>query len=212
MPDSSWTWYITEFDGQDICFGLVVGHEVELGYFSLAEITALRGPLGLRVERDLYFGPKSLEEVKYAHPEVDFNSRLDTLQAAVLGVKLTHLARWNEARRQAAGRYDRLLAGLPGLSLPATLLGNDHAWHLYVVRVARPDDVLVNLNAAGIGAAVHYSVPIHLQGAFAYLGHRRGDFPIAEAAAAEVLSLPLFPEITRVQQARVAAALAEALA
>ena len=151
-------------------------------------------------------------EVKYAHPEVGFNSRLDTLQAAVLGVKLTHLARWNEARRQAAGRYDRLLAGLPGLSLPATLLGNDHAWHLYVVRVARPDDVLANLNAAGIGASVHYSVPIHLQGAFAYLGHRRGDFPIAEAAAAEVLSLPLFPEITRAQQERVAAALAEALA
>ena len=150
-------------------------------------------------------------EAKYHHPELGFNSRLDTLQAVVLSVKLPRLPAWNEARRQAARRYDRLLAGIPGVHLPATLPGNEHVWHLYVVRVPRRDAVLGALNAADVGAAVHYPVPIHLQGAFHHLGHRRGDFRAAEAAADEVLSLPLFPEITPEQQERVAAALRRAL-
>ena len=97
------------------------------------------------------------------------------------------------------------------MHLPATLPGNEHVWHLYVVRVPRRDEVLGALNAADVGAAVHYPVPIHLQGAFHHLGHRRGDFRAAEAAADEVLSLPLFPEITPEQQERVAAALRRAL-
>ena len=129
----------------------------------------------------------------------------------VLSAKLARLPAWNEARRQAARRYDRLLAGIPGVHLPATLPGNEHVWHLYVVRVPRRDEVLGALNAADVGAAVHYPVPIHLQGAFHHLGHRRGDFRAAEAAADEVLSLPLFPEITPEQQERVAAALRRAL-
>jgi dTDP-4-amino-4,6-dideoxygalactose transaminase len=150
-------------------------------------------------------------EVKYAHPELGFNSRLDTLQAVVLRAKLRRLAAWNEARREAAHRYESFLSGLPGVTLPAPLPGNEHVWHLYVVRVPRRDEVLRRLNDAGIEAGVHYPVPIHLQGAFARLGHGRGAFPVAEAAAAEILSLPLFPHITAAQQERVAGALARAL-
>jgi len=150
-------------------------------------------------------------EVKYAHPELGFNSRLDPLQAVVLNAKLAHLRRWNEQRREAAHRYDALLAGAPGVRLPATLPGNEPVWHLYVVRVPRRDEVLARLHAAGIQAAVHYPTPIHLQGAFRALGHRHGDFPVAEAAAGAVLSLPIYPGITPAQQERVAAALRAAV-
>jgi dTDP-4-amino-4,6-dideoxygalactose transaminase len=151
-------------------------------------------------------------DVKYRHPERGFNSRLDTLQAVVLRAKLARLAAWNDARRTAAYRYDELLGGIPGVTLPATLAGNTHVWHLYVVRVPERDRVLARLAAAGIDAGVHYPVPLHLHGAFAGLGHRAGDFPVAEAAAAAVLSLPIFPGITPAQQERVAAALRAALA
>jgi len=150
-------------------------------------------------------------EVKYAHPECGFNSRLDTLQAVVLQAKLAFLDEWNDARGRAAARYDALLADLPQVVRPVTSPGNRHVWHLYVVRVPRRDAVLARLHEAGIEAGAHYPVPIHLQGAFAALGHRLGDFPVAERAAAEILSLPMFPQITVEQQERVAAALREAL-
>jgi dTDP-4-amino-4,6-dideoxygalactose transaminase len=151
-------------------------------------------------------------DVKYYHPETGFNSRMDTLQAVVLSAKLKRLARWNDERRRAAARYDQLLAGVPGLVLPATLPGNEHVFHLYVVRAPRRDEVLRRLNAAGIGAAIHYPVPIHLQGAFAHLGHKRGDFPVAERAADEILSLPMYPGITADQQEQVAGELKKAVA
>ena len=150
-------------------------------------------------------------EAKYVHPETGFNSRLDPLQAVVLSAKLAHLARWNAERRDAARRYAALLAGVPGVVLPATLPGNEAVWHLYVVQVPRRDDVLAKLRAAGIEAGVHYPTPIHLQGAFRALGHRPGDFPVAEAAAARVLSLPIYPGITPAQQERVADALRTAI-
>lgn len=142
-------------------------------------------------------------ETKYDHRQVGFNSRLDTLQAVVLNAKLPHLAAWNELRRQAAQRYDELLASVDAVRRPATLAGNLHVWHLYVVRVPRRDEVLRRLRAAGIGAGVHYPLPMHLHGALAPFGHTRGDFPTAETAASEVLSLPLFPGISLEQQARV---------
>jgi dTDP-4-amino-4,6-dideoxygalactose transaminase len=151
-------------------------------------------------------------EVKYHHPEIGFNSRLDTLQAVVLRAKLKRLAAWNDARRAAARRYDELLASVPEVELPRTLAGNEHVWHLYTVRVRRRDDVLRKLQAAGIGAGVHYPTPLPFQGAFADLGHRRGEFPVSERAAAELLSLPMFPHITAEQQARVVEALRAALA
>lgn len=152
---------------------------------------------------------------KYEHTELGFNSRLDTLQAVVLSAKLRRLEGWNAARRAAARRYDELLAGLPGVVRPVVAAGNEPVWHLYVIRVsAGPktrDRVLAELTAAGIGAGIHYPNPLHLTGAFAYLGYRPGDFPVAEQTAGEVLSLPLFPEITPAQQNRVVDVLSGAL-
>jgi dTDP-4-amino-4,6-dideoxygalactose transaminase len=150
-------------------------------------------------------------EIKYQHPEIGFNTRLDSLQAVVLNAKLKHLPGWNQARLRAAERYDALLADVSGVIVPRTLPGNEHVWHLYVVRAADRDRLVRHLNGAGIGAAVHYPIPIHLQEAFRHPGYRRGDFPAAEAAAKEVLSLPLFPEITPAQQACVVDELKKAL-
>jgi dTDP-4-amino-4,6-dideoxygalactose transaminase len=150
-------------------------------------------------------------DVKYHHPETGFNSRLDALQAVVLRAKLPHLAGWNARRRDAAARYDELLAGVDEVVRPRTRPGNEHIWHLYVVEVDRRDAVLKHLNERGIGAGIHYPVPIHLQGAYAHLGHREGDFPVAEQKAKRILSLPLFPEITAEQQTEVVAALRDAV-
>lgn len=153
---------------------------------------------------------------KYVHSVVGFNSRLDTLQAVVLRAKLRRLPAWNAQRREAAARYDSLLDGIPGLRLPTTLAGNEHVWHLYVVRVTASastcrDEVLHRLQSEGVGAAVHYPVPVHLTPAMSALGHLRGAFPVSERAAGEILSLPLFPGITPEQQERVADVLRAAL-
>jgi dTDP-4-amino-4,6-dideoxygalactose transaminase len=163
---------------------------------------------------------------KYEHEIPGVNSRLDALQAVVLSAKLRRLAGWNAGRRVAAARYDALLpdaglsdAGLSGAALseardvipPRTLAGNEHVWHLYVVRVPDRDRVLKELHAAGIGAGIHYPVPIHLTPAFTGLGYPEGAFPNAERAAAEVLSLPLFAEISAAQQERVVSVLSAAL-
>jgi dTDP-4-amino-4,6-dideoxygalactose transaminase len=148
---------------------------------------------------------------KYEHTELGFNSRLDTLQAVVLSAKLRLLEGWNSARRAAAERYSALLGELPGVRTPVVLEGNEPAWHLYVVRVQDRDRVLSELHSAGIGAGIHYPTPVHLTGAFASLGHGIGDFPVAERIAGELLSLPLFPEITRAQQEFVVETLAKAV-
>ncbi|MEU8661707.1 DegT/DnrJ/EryC1/StrS family aminotransferase [Actinoplanes philippinensis] len=145
---------------------------------------------------------------KYHHDLVGVNSRLDGLQAVVLRAKLARLAGWNEQRRAAAARYHELLAGLEQVVRPVTLDGNVHVWHIYCVRVPNRDDVLARLNAAGVGAAIHYPIPVHRTGAFADLG---GSFPNAEAVAPQILSLPIYPQITADQQARVAEELAKAL-
>jgi dTDP-4-amino-4,6-dideoxygalactose transaminase len=150
-------------------------------------------------------------EERYYHRELGTNSRLDTVQAVVLSAKLRHLARWNDERRRAARRYDELLGHIANVRLPVTARGNDHVFHLYVVRVPDRDRVLQSLRASGIEAAIHYPIPLHLQEAFRDLGHREGDFPVAEAAAREVLSLPLFPGIRENEQARVAREFARAI-
>jgi dTDP-4-amino-4,6-dideoxygalactose transaminase len=149
---------------------------------------------------------------KYVHTRVGFNSRLDTLQAVVLRAKLGRLHGWNAQRRVAATRYGDLLRGAPGVTLPVTLPGNEHVWHLYVVRVPERDEVLRLLQAEGVGAAVHYPVPVHLTPAMAMLGYGPGSFPVSERAAREILSLPIFPGITREQQERVVEVLGSALA
>ena len=150
-------------------------------------------------------------ERRYEHVTIGFNSRLDALQAVVLRAKLRGLTAGNLARRQAASRYAELLADLPEVILPRTAPGNEHVWHLYVIRVPRRDHVLRCLNDEGISAAIHYPVPVHLQPALRHLGYGPGDFPVAEAAAEQLLSLPLYPQITPEQQARVADAVRRAL-
>jgi dTDP-4-amino-4,6-dideoxygalactose transaminase len=144
---------------------------------------------------------------RYEHELLGFNSRLDTLQAVVLRAKLPRLAGWNERRRRAAARYDELLDGVEQVVLPVTAAGNDHVWHLYVVRVPDRDRVLAELNGAGVGAGIHYPQPVHLTGAFSSLGYGAGSFPVAEAAAGQLLTLPLFPHITEGQQERVVSCL-----
>lgn len=155
---------------------------------------------------------------KYKHDVLGFNSRLDGLQAAVLRAKLPRLAAWNQARAAAAARYDELLSAFDQVARPVTLPGNEHVWHLYVIRVESLDgdpelrDTLVGkLNADGIGAGVHYPVPVHLTPAFASLGYKAGDFPAAESAAARILSLPLHPHVTPDEQEQVVEALRTAL-
>ena len=148
---------------------------------------------------------------KYQHEVLGVNSRLDTLQAVVLSAKLRRLTTWNAARRDAAARYDELLSGCEAIVRPRTLDGNEHVWHLYAVRVPDRDRVLKELRAAGIGAGIHYPVPIHLTTAFSGLGYAPGAFPVAERTAGELLSLPLFPQISVAQQERVVSVLMSAL-
>ncbi|MGP7996286.1 MAG: DegT/DnrJ/EryC1/StrS family aminotransferase [Streptosporangiaceae bacterium] len=150
-------------------------------------------------------------ERRYEHVIIGFNSRLDAFQAVVLRARLRRLAAGNEARRQAAGRYSELLADVPGVTLPMTAPGNEHVWHLYVIRVPRRDHVLQCLHDEGIQAGIHYPVPVHLQPAFRQLGYGPGDFPVAEAAAGQLLSLPLYPQLTEEQQLRVVDAVRRAL-
>ena len=149
--------------------------------------------------------------VKYHHPELGFNSRMDTLQAVVLNAKLKRLAGWNEQRRRAASLYSELLAGESRIALPKVMPGNESVWHLYVVRVPERDRVLAALHEGGVGAGIHYPIPCHLQGVYEGLGHHKGDFPVAESTADRILSLPLFPGISEEQQRRVVEVLVKAL-
>lgn len=151
------------------------------------------------------------EARKYDHIEVGVNSRLDTLQAVVLRAKLARLTEWNALRVEAAERYDALLSDLDQVVRPRAAAGNNHVWHLYAVRVPQRDRVLQQLRENGVGAGVHYPRPVHLQPAFDRMGRGPGSFPVAEAAASSMLSLPLFPGITMAQQERTAEALAKAL-
>lgn len=150
-------------------------------------------------------------DLKYEHPEIGFNSRLDNVQAIVLRAKLRHLKQWNESRTEAAGIYFDLLGGRSDIKLPEVLEGNDHVWHLFVVRIPERDRVLNELHSKGIGAGIHYPTPLHLQGAMSGLGHAVGDFPNAELAAGEILSLPIYPGITSQQQELVAETLTTAI-
>ena len=145
-------------------------------------------------------------EKRYHHVLKGYNFRMDGMQGAVLGVKLPHLEAWTEGRRRAAALYLKKLAGTPGVLLPSERPGNRHVWHVFGIRVQNRDAVLKRLAERGIGCGIHYPVPVHLQACFADWGHRPGDFPVAEAIAAEELSLPMFPELTEAQIDEVVAA------
>jgi dTDP-4-amino-4,6-dideoxygalactose transaminase len=140
--------------------------------------------------------------VRYYHDEVGFNYRMEGIQGAVLGVKLKKLDDWTAARRRVAHRYHELLADTP-LQLPREATWAESVYHLYVVRHPKRDDLKKHLEANGVGCALHYPLPLHLQKCYASLGHKAGDFPVSEKAARECLSLPIFPELTDAQIQRV---------
>ena len=144
---------------------------------------------------------------KYEHVLQGFNFRMDGLQGALLRVKLPHLDAWTDARRAAAERYRRLFAD-KGLRAPVEQAYARHVYHVFAIRTANRAATQRHLDAAGIQTGIHYPTPVHLQPCYADLGHRAGDFPLAEAAAREVLSLPMFPGLLPEQQARVTEALA----
>lgn len=155
---------------------------------------------------------------KYVSEEQGWNSRLDEIQAAVLRVKLRHLEGWTAARQARAARYSALLSGVEGVTVPEVAPGCEHVYHQYTIRVRNRDrvpslrdHVQRVLVERGIATTVYYPVPLHLQPMYASLGHKRGDFPVSEKAADEVLSLPLYPELTPEQVERVATAVIEAV-
>lgn len=149
--------------------------------------------------------------VKYVHERIGMNARLDAVQAVVLRAKLRRLDSWNAARRAAAELYGELLADLEEVSAPATRPGNEDVWHLYVIQVDDRDRIMHEMLEAGIGVALHYPTPVHLTEAYAGLGYRRGQLPVAEAAADRILSLPMFPHLTVAQQQTVVQELGRAL-
>jgi dTDP-4-amino-4,6-dideoxygalactose transaminase len=135
----------------------------------------------------------------YFHEEVGYNSRLDALQAAVLRAKLPHLAAWSARRRENAAYYDRALADVAEVRTPFIDPANESIYNQYTLRADRRDDLQAHLKAQGIGTSIYYPLPLHLQPCFAYLGYREGSCPEAERAAGEVLSLPIYPELTTAQ-------------
>jgi dTDP-4-amino-4,6-dideoxygalactose transaminase len=142
---------------------------------------------------------------KYYHDVEGYNGRLDAIQAGLLEIKLRHLSEWNALRRNHAGEYNRLLSNADSVTCPSEPSWSRGVYHLYVVRTAERDELIRRLNDAHIGTGIHYPVPLHLQQAYRSFGYQRGDFPVTECAAAEIVSLPMFPQLTAEQQARVVA-------
>jgi dTDP-4-amino-4,6-dideoxygalactose transaminase len=137
---------------------------------------------------------------QYFHDEVGYNSRLDTLQAAVLVAKLPHLEAWTGARARNAERYSEAFAGHPAICPPPVDPANTHIYNQYTLRVARRDELQAHLKGAGIGSSIYYPLALHLQPCFAHLGYQRDSLPVSEAATRKVISLPIYPELTREQQ------------
>jgi dTDP-4-amino-4,6-dideoxygalactose transaminase len=142
----------------------------------------------------------------YVHEEVGFNSRLDALQAAVLQAKLPFLAEWSAKRRENAKYYDAAFADLADVTTPFVDPANESIFNQYTIRVPRRDELKAHLAKKGIGHSVYYPIPLHLQECFAYLGYNAGACPESERAAKEVLSLPIYPELSRAQLDEVVAA------
>ncbi len=199
--------------------GIAAGAFGELGCFSFYPtknlgaagdaglVSAHDEKLAARVRRLREHG----SEKRYEHLEVGLNSRLDALQAAILTVKLRHVDAWSNARAERAATYDALLraAGLDAtVTLPHVVPGARHIFHQYVIRAPRRDALREHLRERAIGSEVYYPIPLHLQKCFASLGYRAGDLPETERAAAEVLALPMYPELTAAQQEHVVESIA----
>jgi dTDP-4-amino-4,6-dideoxygalactose transaminase len=144
------------------------------------------------------------QEKKYYHDIEGYNGRLDAMQAGFLHVKLAHLAKWNSERRELAAQYNRLLSSADGaLTRPHEPTWSLAVFHLYVVRSGDRDGLAAHLKKAGIGTGIHYPIPLHLQKAYASLSYRKGDFPVCERIASEIVSLPMYPQLSAEQQAHV---------
>lgn len=148
---------------------------------------------------------------KYIHKKTGFNSRLDTLQAAILRVKLGHLEEWNKLRRTHAALYSRLLSKIPNVALPPNSPDTEHVYHLYVIRIPDRDNIQAALKSAGIQTGIHYPLPLHEQPAYAFLGYRPDDLPHTHAVASEILSLPMYSELAEDQVHHIVAALKQNL-
>lgn len=178
--------------GDVACFSFYPGKN--LGAFSDAgAVVTSDGALAARIKMLRNYG----SSVKYHHELPGVNSRVDELTAAFLRVKLASLDEWNARRKRVAADYLSLLSGVPGLVLPQVKPGCEHSWHLFVVQCANRDTVLAKLSGRGIGALIHYPIPVHLSAAYASLGYQAGDFPEAEAIARRALSLPIGPHLSQ---------------
>ena len=135
------------------------------------------------------------QDTKYEHKIVGYNYRLDSIQAAILSVKLKYLSEWTARISEIANLFSEKLT-ITGLKLPIEVEGRKHAWHQYVIRTSKRDELAKSLAESGIATAIHYPIPLHLQPSFQYLGYKNGDFPVSENCASEVLSLPLYPELS----------------
>jgi dTDP-4-amino-4,6-dideoxygalactose transaminase len=187
--------------GTAACFSFYPGKNLG-AYGDAGAVTSADAALAAQVRLLRNHGRRS----KYLHEVKGYGERLDTLQAAILSAKLPYLDEWTDARRRLAARYSVLLEDCD-LVLPHVAAQADPVWHLYVVRTPQRDALLQHLQANGIGAGVHYPVPLHLQPAYAELGYAPGALPVTEEVAATCLSLPLYPEMTSAQQERVVAAI-----
>jgi dTDP-4-amino-4,6-dideoxygalactose transaminase len=144
---------------------------------------------------------------KYYHELEGYNGRLDAIQAAFLRIKLRHLEEWNQQRQAAAARYNEALSGIPGIALPQEPAKSRAVYHLYVIRTQDRDALGEQLKTAGIATGLHYPLPVHLQNCYKEWGYKKGDLPLTEKAASEILSLPMFPGLTAEQQRRVCQAI-----
>lgn len=193
-----------------------LGHAAAFSFYPTKNLSAW-GDAGLSTFRDPAHGERACAlrahgmRQRYFHDEVGWNSRLDTMQAAVLLVKLNYIAQWNKDRARVAAKYSALFTnmGIVGhvedgaIVLPTADPRGTHVWHQYVIRTPRRDALRAHLAAQGIGSEVYYPVPLHMQAALRDLGYREGEFPESERAAREVLALPIYPELSLDEQERV---------
>jgi dTDP-4-amino-4,6-dideoxygalactose transaminase len=168
-------------------------------------ITTNDPELAAKVRRLRHYG----QETKYHHHEKGDNSRLDTIQAAVLNVKLKYLATWNKVRATLAEQYRQLLDGVGDIVFQEKAAFSTHIYHLFIIETDHRESLMKHLSELGIQTNIHYPIPIHLQKAYLSLGHRVGDYPHAERAAGRMLSLPMFPELSNAQIERVTSAIKE---
>jgi dTDP-4-amino-4,6-dideoxygalactose transaminase len=187
--------------------GRRAGSMSDIGAFSMypGKNLGAYGDAGICTTRDDQFAERLRilrnygSDRKYYHDELGENSRLDSIQAAVVGIKLKRLDGWNAARRASAAAYSERLAGVGDIVTPEVADEVESVFHLYVLRTDRRDELITYLQEHGVGSIIHYPVPIHLQEAYADMSWKKGDFPITEGYANQILSLPMFPELSEAQ-------------